>query len=90
MRFKPSPRQVRVGDVWHDPNNRHDKFEEDHTLWFDSVTGVYFVAADVEHVSGPHVSLSHYCVDATVYSSRHLTRKYVIDELIRLHRGASS
>ena len=39
MMFQRKPSHNYLGDVWRVPDNRHDKGEEDHNLYFDGETG---------------------------------------------------
>jgi hypothetical protein len=88
MMFQKKPTHVYLGEVWHDPSNRHDRREEDHNLYFYNETQEYMVVEDVEYVSGPHVSCYHVIHSMERYVSQHSDRRAIIDAMIRSHQAA--
>lgn len=85
MMFQQKPTHTYLGRVWADPNNRHDKFEEDHNLYHDAADGSYIVVSEVEHVSGPNVSCSYTKFTRSDYETAHPTRVGAIADLIAQH-----
>ncbi|HEY2786343.1 MAG TPA: hypothetical protein VGJ05_15355 [Fimbriiglobus sp.] len=86
MMFQRKPSHTYIGDVWRDPDNRHDKREEDHSLYFDSETGQYIVVEEVEQVSGPNVSCSHTIHTVQEYLKLHPDRREVVECAIAAHK----
>ncbi len=82
MRFIPKSHHVFVGPVWSDPDNRHDKEETDHYLYFDSNTLGFFVEENTSFVSGPDVSVHHSVKDLTQYLQEHPERREAVSRLI--------
>src|SRR5512143_3657259 len=89
MRFQQKPSHVSLGDVWHDPDNRDYRREEDHYLYFDSESGAYFVVEDIVHVSGPNVSCDQFVRDAKDYVRRYPDLAEVVEKLIAAHKERS-
>lgn len=74
--------QIFLGLVWSDPQNRHDKREEDHYLRFDTRTFEFVVDEEIEHVSGPRASSHTNLRPVVEYLKRHPERREVLVQLL--------
>ena len=54
--FNRKPHHTYVGQTF---SMRKNRFEEDHSLYFDSESGEFFIVESTEYESGPNVSCNH-------------------------------
>lgn len=80
--FQQTPSSVFLGEVWRSSNNRNDKREEDHGLYFNLETFEFTVVEEVENVSGPNVSCSHIARSVGEYLHQHPERGELIRALL--------
>lgn len=80
-------REVHLGHVWADPDNRSDKEETDHWLEYDPDTNTFKVLIHTEYVSGPNVSVDRKRIELDEYRRLHPSRIEEIEQLIAKARA---